>query len=77
MSKRTRIVGYIVLGITEAIIGLAFWLCVADRVTVASYQLAVFGIVWSAVGFKNFVDMKKNGNAPRVVGAPTPEGGQQ
>ncbi len=62
MSKSTRIIGYIVLGLTEAFLAAAFWLCAADRVTVASYQLAVFGIVWSAVGFKNFVDMKKNGN---------------
>lgn len=60
MSSKTRIIGYIVLAITEAVIGLTFWLCPADRAGTVSAQVIVFCTVWGAVGLKNYVDVKRD-----------------
>lgn len=62
MSAKTRLIGYIVLGLTEIIIGALFILCPEQRAQAASLQTVVFGGVWGLVGYKNYVDMKKNGN---------------
>lgn len=67
MSSKTRIIGYIVLGITEAIIGLTFWLCPTDRAAMVSAQVIVFCTVWGAVGLKNYVDVKRDVAATQEV----------
>jgi hypothetical protein len=61
LSKTTKIIGWIVLAITEILIIWAF--AVSDNKDMASLissQIIVFGIVWGSVNVKNVIDLKRD-----------------
>jgi hypothetical protein len=59
MKTVTKIIGWLVLLITEIFISIAFF-SGADKVALVGYQMGIFVTVWGAVGVKNFVDLKRN-----------------
>lgn len=59
MNTATKIIGWLVLIITEVFITIAFF-SGADKVSLVGYQVGIFVTVWGAVGVKNFVDLKRD-----------------
>lgn len=57
MSNLTRIVGLIVLGITEILLVVAFFFI--DKGAVLGFQIAVLSLVWGGVAYKNHIDLKR------------------
>lgn len=60
MKKLTRIIGFIVLLITETVIIYLFVIDPTARAACLSNQIIVFVTVWGAVGVKNVIDMKRD-----------------
>ncbi len=65
MNTLTKIIGWLVLIITELFITIAFF-SGADKVALVGYQVGIFVTVWGAVGVKNFVDLKRE-QIPEIV----------
>jgi hypothetical protein len=59
MTSITKVIGWLVLVITEILIVIAFF-SGADKVALVGYQVGIFVTVWGAVGVKNFIDLKKD-----------------
>jgi hypothetical protein len=60
MNTVTKIIGWIVLLITEFLIVFAFITNPADRSALIGYQIIIFCTVWTAVGVKNAIDLKRD-----------------
>lgn len=60
MSPKTRVVGYVVLAVTEMLIIAAAITNRAELPSLVGSQVIVFVTVWGAVGLKNVVDTRRD-----------------
>lgn len=58
MSKITKIIGWLVLAITEIMMIVTFFTNPELRGTLIASQVVVFGAVWGSVAWKNQIDYK-------------------
>jgi hypothetical protein len=59
MTSITKIIGWLVLLITEVFISIAFF-STTDRVALIGYQVGIFFTVWASVAGKNIIDLKRD-----------------
>jgi prepilin signal peptidase PulO-like enzyme (type II secretory pathway) len=59
LSKTTKIIGWIVLSISEILIIWGFIVSL-DKITIIGYQVAVLTIIWGSVAGKNVIDYKRD-----------------
>jgi TM2 domain-containing membrane protein YozV len=65
MSKSTRIIGWIVLAITEVLVIIAFFYA-DNKGDLLGYQLSVLTLVWGVAAYKNHIDLKREINGFHV-----------
>jgi hypothetical protein len=60
MSLITKIIGWLVLAITEIMMLIAFIADSTIRATLIGSQVVVFGAVWASVAWKNHIDLRRD-----------------